>query len=259
MISTAVIIALWTAAVCTTIVPIVITIILCVKKKISIVPFFVGAAGFFIAQPILRMTIMGLLGTQQWYVNFLSTALGVVIIGGFTAGLFEETARLAGGKLLKSRNTYHDSISYGLGHGFCEVVFLGVSHFSNAILATMLSTGAGESLQQLFPDETMDLLITTFVNTPVENYYIGLAERVFAVTFHVAMTVLVFYGIRKKKIWCYPVAILAHTLLNGGAVLLMHATNVWISEAFMLVLAIVCLLLILRMRPKENCSSKELQ
>ena len=41
----------------------------------------------------------------------------VIVVGGLSAGLFEETARLVGAKLLKQHRTYKDMISFGLGHG----------------------------------------------------------------------------------------------------------------------------------------------
>ena len=66
--------------------------------------------------------------------------LYAVVVGGLSAGLFEETARLGGAAILKNYRTWKDMVSFGLGHGLCEVMLIAgiipMSYFK--IIGTLL-------------------------------------------------------------------------------------------------------------------------
>ena len=44
-------------------------------------------------------------------------------------------------------------------------------------------------------------------------------SRVFAFSFHVGASIIVFYAARDKKFWLYPLAILLHTVMDTVAAL----------------------------------------
>lgn len=66
----------------------------------------------------------------------------------------------------------------------------------------------------------------------------GVVERVSAVIFHVFATVLVFKGVIRKQARYYLLALMYHTVFNFGALMLMQATNMYVGEVALLVLAI---------------------
>ncbi|MEG0614547.1 MAG: YhfC family glutamic-type intramembrane protease, partial [Oscillospiraceae bacterium] len=203
----------------TTILPLFIAIGLIVTKKISSRPFIVGAGAFFISQVILRMPLLRMFGTQEWYVNFASTVLGLVIIGGLTAGIFEETARYFGAKLFLRNETYFsDAVGFGLGHAFCEVIlFVGASNINAIFNGIALNKGTfiPTLVAQGAPQGYIDEVVANIANPQVFDAAMAILERVSVVGIHVAMTVLVFTAINKKNILYYFAAILVHTITNS--------------------------------------------
>ena len=205
----------------TTIFPIVAIIIFIIKKKLSPIPFLVGMGAFFVSQIVLRLPIMSVLAQVSWYKNFVGTTIGIIIVGGLTAGLFEETARYISARfILKNKRTYKDTISFGLGHGICEVIILvGLSMISNFVLMLMINSGSISSITSSLPAETAEQIVNSLVGVTVSSLLLSLVERVSAVAFHVFATVLIFKGVREKKIIYYFLAILAHTALNSVIVI----------------------------------------
>ena len=70
--------------------------------------------------------------------------LSAILIGGLSAGIFEESARYLGARfILKNKRTYKDAISFGLGHGLCEVILLnGVANMNNTIYSILLNSSS---------------------------------------------------------------------------------------------------------------------
>ena len=218
-----------------------------VKKKISAMPFFVGVLGFFVSQMLLRIPLLTFLNTRDWYVRFASNPfISAVLIGGLTAGLFEETARLAGARLFcKNRLEWKDALSYGLGHGLCEAVLLvGMSYLNAAVLAVLLNAGALESLSPELA-KTVASQLSAFEPASV---LLGAGERAPAVMFHIFASVLVFLGVRRGRAGGYWLSVLLHTALNGGAVLLARYGNIWVSEGFLWAFGVLMLCLLPRLK-----------
>jgi uncharacterized membrane protein YhfC len=153
------IIAMFVSAFFTMVVPIVLLIVLGVKRKIRGLPLLFGALAFFISQICIRIPILSYLGTQQWFLDFSANFFIIyVLMLSFTAGLFEESARLGGAALLKNHRTYKDIISFGLGHGLCEAVILvGLNMFSSAFVAMNIENPL---LIASLPEETYQTLLS---------------------------------------------------------------------------------------------------
>jgi uncharacterized membrane protein YhfC len=215
----------------TGIAPIVLLIILAVKRKINAIPLFMGAGAFFVSQVLIRLPILNVLSLTEWFQDFVASYyLLYVFILSFTAGLFEESARLGGALLLKKHRTYKDIISFGLGHGLCEAMILvGLTALQNIILAVMLNNG---TLYSVLPAETIELFVGQLAAAAPIQIYLGILERFSAVLFHMFATMLIFIGvIKKKKFVYYLLALDAHTFFNFGLMLLLQHTNMYIMEA----------------------------
>lgn len=212
------------AAFCTLVLPVVLLIVLAVMKKIRLAPLALGFVSFFVSQMVLRIPLLQLLNAAG-ALNAIAanTVLYAVVVGGLSAGLFEETARLAGAAILKNYRTWKDMVSFGLGHGLCEVMLvMGMAYLNNLLLAAALTDPAGP----------LGLLLTGLDSAALQQLTAQLAaigpglaalallERVSAVLFHLFATSLVFTAvIRRKPLW-YFAAVAAHTLFNSLAVLL---------------------------------------
>lgn len=212
------------AAFCTLVLPVVLLIVLAVMKKIRLAPLALGFVSFFVSQMVLRIPLLQLLNAAG-ALNAIAanTVLYAVVVGGLSAGLFEETARLGGAAILKNYRTWKDMVSFGLGHGLCEVMLvMGMAYLNNLLLAAALTDPAGP----------LGLLLTGLDSAALQQLTAQLAaigpglaalallERVSAVLFHLFATSLVFTAvIRRKPLW-YFAAVAAHTLFNSLAVLL---------------------------------------
>jgi len=243
MIPNSTVLAFVIAAICTLIVPIVILVVLGIKKKISLLPLLVGAAAFFISQIVLRIPLLTALSGQEWYLNFAANNyVPFILLLSLSAGLFEESARLGGALLLKNHRTFKDIISFGLGHGFCEVIILiGISHVNNVILCMVANGNGGtlaSALTSALPPEILEAAIAQLAAVNPAHVFWGLLERFSAVIFHIFATLLVFKSVIEKKWRYYVFAIAAHTLFNFVGVLLTRFAGIVIAEIVLLVMAL---------------------
>lgn len=212
--------------------PIVLWIIWCVKKKEKFTTILVGAAVFFLFAIILEKPIQNVLifptamGLKEHAASQFINARPVLwaFLVGFFPGLFEETGRFVAFKtVLKKRKNRETSISYGLGHGGFEVMFiLGINYLNYIIYAMMINSGAFgtliEQVEAVAPDQ-----VDAYLALPAQlaaftafSIFINIWERVFAVLFHTGASIMVFYACKdKKKFWLYPLAILLHTAMDG--------------------------------------------
>lgn len=250
-ISSAVLWAFLLALVMTLLFPILLLVILGVKKKISPLPLGLGFASFFLSQILLRIPLLQWCMGQSWYQPLATSSpvlVGVVL--SLTAGLFEESARLGGVALLGPRKAsypggpprpgyrnWKGALSFGLGHAFCETILLaGLTHVNNVIFCVLLGFGQ-DALAPLLPEEQLELVISQFAAVTPLTVLAGILERFSAVLFHLFATSLVFLAIARKQWLLYPAAILCHTLFNCVALL---PVGIWAIEGILFILALGC-------------------
>ncbi|MCL2718325.1 MAG: YhfC family intramembrane metalloprotease [Lachnospiraceae bacterium] len=252
MVSTQAIIAFIIAGVCTLILPVAVVIFLGIKRKISMFPLLIGAAAFFISQIVLRIPILNALAGQNWYIDFTRNFIPYVFALSLTAGLFEESARLGGALILKKQRSFKDIFSFGLGHGLCEVIILvGFTHINNIIFSTAVNNPGGALALSLDPNVLVSIA-PQMIALNSFHVYLGILERVFAVTFHVFATFLVFKGVIEKKWIYYVYAILAHTVLNFVSVLTAYYAGLIAAQIALLVMAVPAGVYVWRLWRAEN-------
>lgn len=235
MIPNSTIIAFFIAAFFTLLVPILVLIVLLIKRRISIIPLLVGACAFFISQIVLRLPLISVLSLNSWYIQFTQNHFMLYgFILSLSAGIFEESARLIGAKILKSKRTFKDVISFGLGHGICEVIILvGLTNVSNISLSLLINNGMAATV---LPVDMIDTVTSQLMSVTSTYIVWGILERISAVSFHIFATVLIFKGVVKKKILYFPLAILCHCLFNFIALLFVQYSNIMVTELALLLL-----------------------
>ncbi|MFQ9951666.1 MAG: YhfC family intramembrane metalloprotease [Clostridium sp.] len=239
MVSTSLMVSFMVSLCLTFLAPIVLMIVLGVRKKITPAPLAMGLLTFFVSQVILRMPLLNILSaTPQWQ-SFSQNFLLFALVTSFSAGLFEESARLGGCAILKRFRSYRDAVSFGLGHGFCEVLFLvGFSQINNLMYAVSINNGSLSTMLSSLPAETVEQMIQQFTATSPVLVYVAILERLFAVTFHIFAALLIVEGLRNRHaLRGYLLALLAHTAFNFVVVLLDQYVNLWVAEGAMLVMA----------------------
>lgn len=256
-INISVMIACLICVIITTLVPLIVSIIMLVHKKWNVKSFFIGVLAFFISQIVLRIPLLNILSNvSKEFTTFYSSILGTILIGGLSAGLFEETARLIGAKIVSKKDTltFKDSLSFGFGHALCEVVLLvGLTQFSNLIVYfminadnfhdIMISSGIKESQYAQY--------LQQYTSVQAVDYVYSLIERCSSIMFHVMNTILVFYGVKSKKYWFYLLAILLHTIFNSIAVLIGSYCGYLVTEIVLLIFSTIGLTLTIKKLKKD--------
>ncbi len=225
------------------------------KKGANHLPFWIGCITFVLFALVLEQVMyLFLMKTPLW-----ATISGNVwlfgIVGGFFAGLFEETGRFLAFKtvLRKKRGNDGNALMYGAGHGGIEaVILLSVTMIINAVFALQYNAGTPSVLGTVTTAQQM-------INTPSWYFLVGAVERIAAVTIHVSLSVLVWFAAKNsKRLWFYPLAILLHLIVDAVAVILNGlGVNVWIIEGAVYVLAIAFVLLAILVWKKNHVTEPE--
>jgi len=200
-----------------------------------------GVLAFFISQILLRAPLLQVLGSiWPTYATWLNNPnFMYCLFLGITAGLFEEGARyLFMVIFLKKQRTDVDGIAFGIGHGGIEAILLvGI----NAIIIFLsLVLGSGGIYQTI----------------SATGVFLGGGERIFAMIFHVAWSLMVMKSIQQKKLILLFAAFLSHAFLDTVVVyMVIVGLNVFAIESLLAVFTIFPVLYIVfvcRKDKKEN-------
>jgi uncharacterized membrane protein YhfC len=217
-------------------VPVALYIIFRKKNKANHLPFWVGCVTFVLFALVLERIMYTFLMKTPIWMDISSDIWLYGIVGGFFAGLFEETGRYVAFKtvLRKKRGNDANALMYGAGHGGIEAaILLSASMIMNVIFSLKFNAGIPSQLGTLSTGEAI-------IATPTWMFLVGAVERLTAVTIHVALSVLVWFAAKNnKKFWLFPLAIALHLIVDAAAVILNGlGLNVWILEGAVLVLAL---------------------
>ena len=196
-------------------------ILLIVWRKRTHAPFTAALCGAL----IFAVFALGLEQVMHYFVlrssNFITQNLwAYVLYGSFAAGIFEETGRLVGFKLiLRKQDRRETGVMYGIGHGGMEAILLvGVNMITYVVLVLQhgLLNGNGNGGMSSQVQAAMQAISASSTGTLL----LSGVERIIAVAFHIALSVLVFQAAKRPgKFYLYPVAILLHAGLDSIAVL----------------------------------------
>lgn len=182
-----------------------------------------------------------------------SSVWAFVAYGALAAGVFEEMGRYVGFRfMLKNNRTYGDGLSFGLGHGGIEAVLIGgVSAINMMILSHLVQTSQFEQIASSLPATQVEML-KTMLNQPDWMYVLGGIERIFAIAIHVALSLLVLYGVRNGQFRYVMYAILMHAFIDVVPALyqVKVISNIWAVESILALIAIASFVFIRPMSEK---------
>lgn len=192
---------------------------------------FVGALIFVVFQLLTRVQIIRYMQTKYWFsYNITVNPWLIYIIFGLSAGIFEGVGRFVGIKyLLKDRQEWKNGIAYGIGHGGIEAILL----MGLPVLMTLFSNLNG---------------VMSSAQPPI-MFLVGGIERIFAMTFHVAASLMVLYAVRTSKYRYLLYAILIHGILDTAVGFI---KNVLVIEVFAAFVAVVTLIFIIHKITKTS-------
>ncbi|QAV26604.1 YhfC family intramembrane metalloprotease [Neobacillus thermocopriae] len=182
-----------------------------------------------------------------------SSVWAFVAYGALAAGVFEEIGRYVGFRfMLKNNRSYGDGLSFGLGHGGMEAVLIGAfSAVNMMVISHLVQTGDFEQVAASLPATQIDM-IQSMLNQPDWMYVLGGIERIFAIAIHVALSLLVLYGVRNGQFRYVMYAILMHALIDVVPALyqVKVISNIWVAESILALIAIASFVFIRRMSEK---------
>lgn len=201
----------------------------------------------FIASQILHIPLVLAMGSFLQSISLLFNA----IILGLLAGIFEETARYILFKfIIKKSRSWKESVLVGLGHGGTEAVILGIFAalaFVNMIIYKNIDLSTVPSI----PADQLALAkqqVAAYWSAPWYMALMGFVERLFAITLHVSLSVMVLYAIvYRKPIWFW-LALLWHALVDAVAVYVGQEVGILAVEGIVAVFAIISLWIVFKMR-----------
>ena len=195
--------------------------------------FAFGALGFTISARVLEMLVHSVCIVADNPISRAingSTAL-YVLYGVAMAGIFEEVGRWVIFTLLKKKiNNRNDAVMYGIGHGGIEV-WIVILPVILMYLAVVLTGGKG------MPAEVVSSIMPS-----IEAFGLGTAicfviERIFCMGIHIALTLMVFYGVQNREKKYLLKAVICHMILDvfpalyqRGVVGFMQ-TEIWLGVA----------------------------
>lgn len=184
--------------------------------------WLLGALGFFVPQILIRLPILTGLSQSAGFAAFAQNHPVAYGFGlAFTAGLFELAGRYAVARCLKKNLTCRRALAAGLGHGGIEAILItGLAYLSNVVFLVMLQTGGFEAAiaQTTAAGGDVTPLLTAkdaLMNTPWTMFLLAGYERLLAMTCHVAMSMMVCYGVHTNRVLPWTLGCLAvHTCMD---------------------------------------------
>ena len=243
-------------------VPIGLMLYLRKKYHISVLPFWIGCA---------VMVLFALVLEQIIHFVFLQSPAGSVVqnntillalYGGLMAGLFEEGGRFLAMKYVmkKSHTDPHNALMYGAGHGGIEMfVILVFGMINKVIYSLLLNNGQAElliaTLDQAGRNDVQDAFDYLVEASPL-LFLASPAERLFAITGQMALSVIVWFAAVKKEKWgLLPLAVLLHLILDASAVLMAKAgAPILLIEAEVLAVVVLIVLCARTIWKRESLS-----
>ena len=181
---------------------------------------FIGAGMFFLFAMVLEQLLHVLVIPLV-----MNNVVLYVIYGSAAAGVFEETARFLSFRFfLKKNRSAENAVSYGLGHGGCEMILL--LGLQAVIALAMIATVSPDVVSELSSESDFYAYsrvisqLTAYSQVTYGNLAISVLERIIALILQVSLSVLVMEAVMVKgRIWLYPAAIVIHALMDVPAAL----------------------------------------
>ncbi len=213
-----------------------------------------GAAGFIVTQLLIRVPILTVLQSQPWFLSF-SENYGFLYAFSlaFTAGLFELAGRFVVAKLMQKNLTCKRALAAGLGHGGIEAMILvGITYLNNILYILMINNGTFEAVVSEAVTAGVDVSALLLVKEQLLQaspalFLLAGFERILAMTGHVAMSLMVCYGVyTRKPLKAALICLGIHTLMDLTAgISLLIGKGLSQTVAYVIIYAILVVMALL--------------
>jgi uncharacterized membrane protein YhfC len=175
--------------------------------------------------------------------------LGVGLLYGLSAGLFEEITRYLGYRFwLREDRSWSQSLMFGAGHGGIESILLGAVVLFAFIQAIVLRDVDLSTVVEPDQVELAAAQLAAYWEIPWHLAILGAVERLAAIAFHLSATVLVLQTFTRRNLLWLLLAIGWHTLLNAVAVFAAQTWSPYLTEVILLGFGLMSLGIVLWLR-----------
>lgn len=240
------------------VIPVIFFMIMKKSVRFKVKPVIAGAAVWLLFAIVLKgLALMPVISMD----NSLSRAVNGNIwlyyfVAALAAGIFEETGRLVAFRtVLKKYGDKQDSLSYGIGHGGFEAVYIGFQVAFMGIMAAMINKGGIESVAKGADDSMIESLLAQmakYMSSDMGHALLFAYERIPAVLVHIVSSVLVFAAVRQRKIGLYFLAVFLHFMVDFSLVLYYaKLISLGAAEVIFTVMTLIIALLIYKLVYKK--------
>ena len=236
------------------------------KEQTTIRYLIAGALGFLVSARVLELGVHSFCILADTPVSrFINGNPAAFVLYGVTmAGVFEECGRHIVLKyILKKNRTRENAVLYGIGHGGIEILaVLLPAIISYLMVAVVFSRGDTENalMTLKITEETAAAALPSVQAAAAFDYgmmAMNVIERLFALLFHIGLTVIVYYGVVNARKACLPLAILLHMLMDTFPALYQRAlVPLWAVEVWAAVWTAIVVSLAVKLYGNMKSSSK---
>lgn len=221
------------------------------RRQVGWYLFGIGAAGFVLSQ-IFHIPFNWLVLQKYAWVSTENLFVYALFLG-LSAGLFEEVTRYLTFRYWAVRaRTWGKGLMLGTGWGGIEAIILGGLGFYGLMQIVMLQNN--QALVESLPVEQMNLVkaqLTEIADLPWYMFFLGAVERVFAICFHLAASIMILQIFLRKNIFWLPAAVIWHTLLDATAVYVVATWGALEAELVLGIISIFSLAIIFGLKTEE--------
>ena len=236
------------------------------KEQTKIRWLIAGAVGFIVSARVLELGVHYLCiiadNPVSRFINGNSAAF--VLYGILMAGVFEECGRYVILKyVMKKDRTRENAVLYGIGHGGIEILaVLLPGMIIYLAIAVLFSQGDTENALRALniTEETAAAALPSVQAAAIFDYTamaMNVIERMLAMSLHIGLTVIVYYGVVNARKICLPLAILLHMLMDTFPALYQRGlVPLWAVEVWAAVWAVIVVFLAVKLYGKMRMSSQ---
>ncbi|MDI6768875.1 MAG: YhfC family glutamic-type intramembrane protease [Anaerolineales bacterium] len=175
---------------------------------------------------------------------------------GLSAGCWEEFFRYGMYRWwVKDARSWGKGLLAGAGHGGIEAIILGALALYGFVQLVILRNADAAQLSQVVGADKVALAqaqITAYWSAPWHMAILGAVERLFAISFHLALSLLVLQALTRRQGWWVWLAVVLHALVNGLAVYLLGiGLSAYAIEGVIGLAAILAVAIIFALRQPE--------
>lgn len=237
------------------------------KKGADILPFFIGCAVFVVFALVIEGAINYAFSQSSAGKKLMENIWFYAIYGGLMAGLFEETGRFIAFKTVLKKKNGNDmnALMFGAGHGGIEAIMtVSLTYVSYIMLMMIYGSGFLESVMPPEASEQIMPVLNEIIAMPSATFLIAIIERCLAIAGHIALSVLVWFGAKKKgQFLLYPLAILLHAFMDGALVIIVKSFDlpVIVTEGILalIVAPIIAIAVIVWKKNRKKAQSEAIE